>query len=105
MSIISNIQGTLTQAHQVQHLNQQALDKTNVQQQFGEVQNEVEHEEKRHSINEQENANLAQMDKDGTNKDQRKRHPKKKILADQEQPNANKEWRVGLGGGLIDTQA
>ena len=105
MSIINNIQGTLTQSHQVQHLNQQALDKTNVQQHLGEVQNEVEHDEKRHSINEQENANLAQMDKDGTNKDARKRHPKKKILADQDPSVAPTEWRAGLGGGLIDTQA
>ena len=105
MSIINNIQGTLTQTHQIQHLNQQALDKANMQQHLGEVQNEVEHDEKRNSINEQENANLAQMDKDGNNKDPRKRHPKKKPLSDQDKSPQTNEWRAGLGGGLIDTLA
>jgi hypothetical protein len=106
MSIINNIQGTLTQTHQIQQMNQQAMDHSKVQQQVGELQNEIEQDEKRNSINEQEDVDLAQMNKDGKNNDPRKRHQKKKTLEELEKDAEHqREWRGGLGGGLIDTQA
>ncbi len=104
MSIINNIQGTLTQTQQIQHLNQQQLDKAHLQQQLGEVQNEVEHDEKRNTINEQENLDMGQLSIDGEKWDPRRRNPKKKTLEEEKAENEI-QWKSGLGGGLIDTKA
>jgi len=107
MSIISNIQGTLTQTQLTQQLQQQMGDQGRVQQNVGELQNQMEQDERQNSVNEQENVDLAQLSDRDEEAQKRKNKNKKKTLEQQEQPK-NQAFHEGsymLGGGLINTQA
>ena len=107
MSIINNIQGTLTQTQQAQQLNQQQSDQARVQQHVGEVKNEQDWYEKRTSVSEKDDAGMNQLGKDGSSGDQRDKERKRKKQKDHSEL-SEEDLKMGLGllgGGLLDCQA
>jgi hypothetical protein len=104
MSIVNNIQGSLTQNQQSQQVQQQQGDSSKVQQQQGEVQSQQEGEVKKNSVSKQEDVDFAEVGKDSKEKDQRKNKNKKKTLEESNKQNPT-QGSMMFGGGLIDTQA
>ena len=106
MSIVNNIQGSLTQSQQPQQVQQQHADNAKAQQLLGEQQAAVEKEAKKNTISQQEDVAFTQVGQDAGAKDDRKGKKKKKTLA-QDEPASGEDIKIASmwGGGLIDTQA
>jgi hypothetical protein len=104
MSVVNNIQGTLTQTQQPSQVQQQQGEQAKVQQEQGEVLQRQEVETKKNSVSKQEDAKFAKLSNDSKEKDNRKSKNKKKTLEDSNnQPPV--PGSMMFGGGLIDTQA
>lgn len=107
MSVVNNIQGTLTQTQNVQQLQQQQGDAAKVQQTIGEVQNNKEQAEKSQTVNAQEDANPTRLENKKEGGQQQQKHKKGRKPTLDQQPQDENPGNLGLlgGGGLIDTQA
>lgn len=102
MSIVTNIQGSMTQIQTPQHLQQQHTENIRMQQVVGEQQITEQLEKRQATVNTKENISMEQSDHDGSNKDPRKQKNKKRILPlDQDRADLGDR----MGGGLINTLA
>jgi hypothetical protein len=105
MSIINNIQGTLTQTQTVLQLQQQQGDVSRIHQQVGELKTQEDSEIKKNSISEQDDVNLGELHKDKEGGSDQKHNKRRKKTLDQLKEEAEQFPDRPLGGGLIDTQA
>jgi hypothetical protein len=106
MSVVNNIQGSLTQTQQAQQLNQQQTDQPRVAQQQGEAQNAQEQVVKKESITTQENVDLQSLHREQEKeKEKKNRKQRKKTLDQMGQQEDTNNYGTRFGGGLIDTQA
>lgn len=105
MSVVNNIQGTLTQNQQPQQVQQQQGDHARVQQEAGEVRNKQEQEVKQNTISQQEDVDLAKLGKDEKEKKKEKNKGKKKTLESDEDAKMDPKNSLMFGGGLFDMKA
>ena len=105
MSIINNIQGTLTQTHNIQQLQQQQGDVSRVHQQVGEIKTQEDSEVRKNSISKQEDVDLGELHKDKEGESGKKHNKSRKKTLDELKKEAEEFPDRPLGGGLIDTQA
>lgn len=108
MSIINNIQGTLTQTQGIQQLQQQHGDLSRVQQHIGEVKSEQENEIKQKTINEQEDVEMGSLHKDKEKGGKQKNPKGRKRTIDEFDGDQTKKapWTDGMKGhGILDVQA
>lgn len=105
MSVINNIQGSMTQSQQPQQIQQQQGDQARVQQDAGQVQTKNEEELRKNSISKQEDVEFSQVKDESQEKDQRKNKRKQKTLEEQQEEDNLRKGSLMFGGGLIDTQA
>jgi hypothetical protein len=105
MSIINNIQGTLTQTQNIQQLQQQQGDVSKVQQQVGEIKTQEDSELRKNSISEQEDVDMDGLSKDKESGGQQKGRKGRKKTLDELMKEDSSPRDPSMGGGLIDTQA
>lgn len=106
MSVVNNIQGTLTQTQHAQQLNQQQADQPRVAQQQGEVQSAQEQVVKKESVTSQDDVDLQLLHREQEKeKDKKRRQQRKKTLDQEAKGDSASDYGTRFGGGLIDTQA
>lgn len=79
MSVVQNIQGTLTQTQELSQLNQQQVDQARTQALAGQIASEQAEEVKRNTIGQTDESDMGLVG-DGENEKGQKRHPRKKTL-------------------------
>lgn len=104
MSVVNNIQGTLTQTQFVQQLNQQQVDQTRIQQAEAQAHHREAEALRHSSVAAQQESHLDQLNPENKEKKDSKNRNKKRTLP-QSENTESEHFLLPNGGSLINTLA